>query len=289
MTAAEDRTRALTAPPSASMGQDERAALRRRLVDGLGASVASLPTGDPVVVTLPLLRFARTRPDWLAAPEAPFAWRPAFVRRSLGLAVVDACAAGRFRSPLDAVGPVAALAIEEWRETGWRTFHWEPWLAGLAAGARATVLAEAAGWATALWSSFDWSGLDARTRIGGADDQWVCPAIRAVRLKGRSDVRVPLTARGSRASDAGNEEPMALVSLSGGCPSPAWREELAYLALVAALRSPARPVPARVVGVWPDAGADRVVEVDGDGLAAAADLVVATAAAVVEARSPLPA
>jgi hypothetical protein len=289
MTAVEDRTGALTAPPTASLGRADRAALRRRLVDGLGASVAPLPAGDPVVVTLPLLQFARTRPDSLAAPDEPFAWRPAFVRRSLGLAVVDACAAGRFRSPLDAVNPVATLALEQWQQTGWRTFHWEPWLAGLADGARATVLAEAAGWATALWSSLDWSGLDPRTRIGGADDQWVCPATHAVRLKGRSDVRVPLASRGSRASEAGNEGPVALVSLSGGCPSPAWREELAYLALVAALRSPSRPVPARVVGVWPDAGADRVVEVEEGALTAAADLVVATASAVVEARVSVPA
>jgi hypothetical protein len=289
MTAVGDRTAALTAPAATSVGRSARADLRRRLVDGLGASVAPLPAGDPVVVTLPLLRFARTRPDSLAAPEEPFAWRPAFVRRSLGLAVVDACAAGRFRSPLDAVGPVATLAVEQWQETGWRTFHWEPWLAGLADGARATVLAEATGWATALWSSLDWSGLDPRTRIGGADDQWVCPAPRAVRLKGRSDVRVPLASPGSGAPGAGNEEPGALVSLSGGCPSPAWREELAYLALVAALRAPSRPVPARVVGVWPDTGADGVVEIDAGALAAAADLVVATVTAVVEARLSVPA
>jgi hypothetical protein len=284
MTAVEDRTRTLTAPLTASVGRSGRAALRHRLVDGLGALVAPLPAGDPVVVTLPLLRWARTRPDSLASPEPPFAWRPAFVRRSLGLAVVDACADGRFRSPLDAVGPVASLAVERWRETGWRTFHWEPWIAGLADGARAMVLAEAAGWATALWSSLDWSALDPGTRIGGADDQWVCPATHTVRLKGRSDVRVPLAARGPRASEDGNRGAVALVSLSGGCPSPAWREELAYLALVASLRSPSRSVPSRVVGVWPDAGADRVVEVDEIVLTAAADLVVATVTAVAEAR-----
>jgi hypothetical protein len=289
MTAAQDRTRALTAPPTASVGRAGRAALRHRLVDGLGALVAPLPAGDPVVVTLPLLRWARTRPDSLATPDQPFAWRPSFVRRSLGLAVVDACADGRFRSPLDAVDPVASLAVERWQETGWRTFHWEPWVAGLADGARAMVLAEAAGWATALWSSLDWSALDPRTRIGGADDQWACPATHTVRLKGRSDVRVPLSASGPGVVEDGNEGTVALVSLSGGCPSPAWREELAYLALVASLRSPSRPVPARVVGVWPDAGADRVVEVDEGALTAAADLVVATVTAVVEARLSVPA
>jgi len=288
MTAVE-RTAALTGPPLAPVASTVREELRDRLVEGVGAAVAPLPADDPVVVTLPLLRRARARPDLLASAEEPFAWRPAFVRRSLGLAVVDACADGRFRSPLDAVGPVASLAVDRWRETGWRTFHWEPWMAGLAEGARAVVLAEAAGWATSLWSSLDWSSLDPRTRIGGADDQWVCPASNTVRLKGRSDVRVPLAARGPRAPAEGNREAVALVSLSGGCPSPAWREELAYLALVASLRSPSRPVPARVLGLWPDAGADRVVEVDEGALTAAADLVAATVTAVVEARHSVPA
>jgi hypothetical protein len=100
---------------------------------------------------------------------------------------------------------------------------------------------------------------------------------------------VPLAARGPRASEHGNGGAVALVSLSGGCPSTAWREELAYLALVASLRSPSRPVPSRVVGVWPDAGDDRVVEVDENALTAAADLVVATVTAVVGARLSVPA
>ncbi len=77
------------------------------------------------------------------------------------------------------------------------------------------------------------------------------------------------------------------MSVSGGHPPGTWREELAYLALVAALRSPDRPVPARVLGLWPDAGADRAVEIDVAALAGAADRVVATVTAVVEARRPV--
>ena len=82
---------------------------------------------------------------------------------------------------------------------------------------------------------------------------------------------------------------MALVSVSGGCPSEAWPAELAYLALVASLRSPSRPVPARVTGIWPDAGEARSIEIDEQALAAAADLVVDGVAAVVGARWPVPA
>jgi hypothetical protein len=77
------------------------------------------------------------------------------------------------------------------------------------------------------------------------------------------------------------------VSVSGGCPGEGWQEELAFLALTASLRSPSRPVPARVVGLWPDAGADRCIEVDEAALATAVDRVVATVAAVVASRRPV--
>lgn len=284
MTPVEARTRALVAPAAALVDMAARTALRSRLVHRLGPLVAPLPPNDPVVVSLPVLRQARARPESLGAPEEPFGWRPAFVRRSLGLAVVEASALGRFRTPLDAVGPVAAEAVDRWEQTGWRTFHWEPWLAALAPGARAVAMAEAVGWASSLWSSLDWSLIDPALLFGGPEDQWTCPAVRTVRLKGRAELRVPLAGPGPGNTPEGGA-PTALVSVSGGCPSEAWREELAYLALVASLRSPSRPVPARVLGRWPDAGADRTVEIDEQALDAAVDRVVECVTAVVEARS----
>jgi hypothetical protein len=224
-------------------------------------------------VSLPLLRTARTAPEWLARPEEPFTWKPLFVRRSLGLAVVGACASGRFRAPADAVGPVVDEAVAEWGRTGWRTFHWEPWVAGLTPGARAVVLADALCWATALWSSLDWAALSRAPRFGGVDDQWICPASRTLRLKARAEVRVPLG------------EGSALVSVSTGCPGTGWADELAYLALVAGMRSPTRPIPARVMGLWPDAGFHSSVDIDHRSLDGAVDRVVATVAATVEART----
>jgi hypothetical protein len=77
---------------------------------------------------------------------------------------------------------------------------------------------------------------------------------------------------------------MALLSISGGIPSEDWRSELGFLALVASLRSPSRPVPARVAGLWPDAGAQRMVEVDGAILRAAADRVTAAVSELAAAR-----
>jgi hypothetical protein len=260
-----------------------RSALRDRLAAGITPIVERLATGDQVVVTLPLLRRARSDPGTLAIEE-PFSWKPPFVRRSLGLAVVEACATGRFNAPAEALEPVAAEAVAEWERTGWRTFHWEPWLAGLGPGARAAVLAEALSWATGLWSSLDWEALEGRPRFGGCDDQWVCPAPRTVRLKSRSEVRlaaaVGTVPRGGPAPAATD----TLISVASGCPGREWALELAYLALVAALRSPSRPVPCRVTGLWPDAGLALTTRVDAPGLTAAADRVVATVAAVVASR-----
>jgi hypothetical protein len=237
-----DAGEALVAPPTLSVDAGRRAGMAQQLTADIGSVMAVSPSGGPLVVSLPVLRQARNRPESVADSGEPFAWKPAFVRRSLGLAALDACAAGRFRTPGQAVGPVAGASVARWEETGWRTFHWEPWFAGLAPGARAMVLAEAVGWATAVWSSFDWE--------------------------------VPLGAGA-----------VALVSVSSGCPGELWAEELAYLALVAALRRPSRPVPARVLGLWLDAGAQCHVEIGAEILTDAAARVVSTVTAMVEARA----
>lgn len=277
-------TSALVAAPPTPVADGVRARLGEDLSARIAPLAECLPPGEQIVVTLPTLRQALVRPDSLMQPDEPFAWKPVFVRRSLGLEVVNACATRRFRAPADAVGPVADEAVSDWERTGWRRFYWEPWLAGLAAGSRAMVFAEAVSWATALWSSLDWKAFSPPPHFGGTDDQWACPAARTVRLKGRCEVRVPLaqepTGTGGRNSVA---SPTALVSLSSGCPGPTWAEELAYLAMVAGLRSPARPVPARVVGLWPDAGEYRVAEVGDQLLAAAADRTVTTVQAIADA------
>ena len=275
-------TRALLAPPAVSVDEACRVHLRDRLSGELAPLVERLPRRQRLVVTLADLRRARVRPDSLSGEQEPFAWKPVFVRRSLGLAVVDACVGGRFRSPAEAVGPVASEAVAEWERTGWRAFHWEPWFAGLDRGARALVLSEAVTWATSLWASFDWAAFEERPRVGGSDDQWFCPGAGALILKGRSELRVPLVTAGP--DGAG---PVALASVAGGCPSDGWAAELAYPALVAALRSPSRPVPTRVAGLWPDAGVHLVVDIDGEVLASAVDRVEATVSVMVEARRSL--
>ncbi len=276
------RTELLVAAPVDPLDPDAWARIGGRLVDGVTGAVADLAPGAMVEVGLASLRRSRTHPELVGVADPPFAWKPAFVRRSLGLAAVRACAEGRFRSPADAVEPLAERAVEEWRRTGWRTFHWEPWFAGLAAGGRAVVLAEAISWSTPVWAAFDWSPMVPRCVIGGPDDRWTCPAPRTVRLKGRCEARVRLDPFGGRYARSGSGEgATALVSVCGGTPGDRWTEELAYLALVARLCSMDRPVPVRVHGMWPDAGVHQTVEIDEDLLARAVDRVVATVGATV--------
>jgi hypothetical protein len=272
----------VTAP---SVGDAARTRVRDGLVEGVASVVGTLAAGDPVEVTLPVLRRARSCPGSVGLPDAPFSWKPVFARRSLGLAAVRACADGRFRGPAEAVGPLAEDAVDEWRRTGRRTFHWEPWFEGLGSGGRAVVLAEATTWAGPLWVAADWAALGTRAVLGGRDELWTCPGRSAVRLKGRWEAKVaPDGSKGGGGVRPGAGT--ALVSLSGGIPDEGWADDLAFLALVAGLRSPDLPVPARVVGLWPEAGERRTVEVDEAALTDAAERVVAAVELMAAARAP---
>jgi hypothetical protein len=271
----QEVTSAILAPAGAPIDPVDRQLVRQRLLDTVPTLVDELPAPAQVVVTVPLLRQARRDPEALAGPEEPFAWKPAFVRRSLGLSAVDACFHHRFSTPGEAVGPIADEAVAEWRRTGWRTFHWEPWMAALSPAARSVALAEA----TAVWSSLDWAAFAPTIRIGGPDDQWVCTAPRTVRLKGRSELQIPL-----EPTTSGGSPRSALVSVASGMPMAGWDAELGFLALAASLRSPSRAVPARVVGLWPDAGEFRSVDITGGILTSAVDRVIACIAAVAGAR-----
>ncbi len=75
----------------------------------------------------------------------------------------------------------------------------------------------------------------------------------------------------------------SLLSVTGGLPGDGWHDELAFLALVAGLASPSRPVPTRVVGLWPESGDLRVVEIDAVALDGAVDRVVDTVAVIADA------
>ncbi len=263
-----DRSALLTAPPDVAPAHPPDRVLAH-FVRQLAAACDGQPRWRELVVTLPTLRRALTKGGRHPASEEPFRWKPAFVRRSLGLAAIEACREGRYRSPAEAVGPVADDAVATWQRSGWRTYHWEPWLSYQPAGARAVVLAEATRWATSLWCAFDWSALGPTVRVGGPDEQWRCPPNGAVRLRGRVDLRV--------AGPMGE----ALVVTAAGAPPPDSECDLAFPALVAALSRPRRSIPRRVVGIWPDAGGHRIVDIGPSALERIAGRVVEAVMAMV--------
>jgi hypothetical protein len=148
------------------------------------------------------------------------------------------------------------------------------------------VMAEAVTWATTVWTSFDWDGFPAPPLVGGTDDRWECRAAPAVQLRGRAELRVAVTptAPGSRGTSGAG--PQALVSVTGGCPTDGWADELAYLALVAGLRPGADAFPVRVLGLWPDTGILRTVEIGAAMVDRAVDLVATTFEALAGAGVP---
>jgi len=291
MTAAAQLTEAILRPAPSRTGPAVAQRIRDRLAGNVPDLVAPLPPGEQIVVSVPILRqLASGGDNPTIRPDDPFAWKPAFVRRSLGLAAIDACLAGYFRAPLEAVGPVAERAVAEWERSGWRTFHWEPWYAGLGTGGRGAVLAEASNWATGVWASLDWGQFRTAPRLGGPDDQWVCPGPRTVRLKGRSEIRIDLPSPepSDSGSGSGSTTQQVLVAVAGGSPPSGLDVQLGYLALVAALRTPTRPAPVRVVGLWPQAGEARTVEVTDELLARAGDTALDAVRAVVRTRGGSP-
>ncbi len=282
-------TRALLAPGPVTLPEPAWRRVREHLHAGVARALDGQPRGPRIDVTHRTLRRAASDPMSADLPDPPFAWKPALARRSLGLASVRACADGGYRGPADAVGPLAEAALEEWRRTGWRTFFWEPWYAGLGPGGRSVVLAEAVGWATSLWAGLDWGLLGGCAELGGADDLWTCPGPRPVRCRARTEVRVGFGRSGGTGSAGrpATTDGTSLVSLSGGSPGERWQAELAYLAMVRGLGSSTHPAAIRVLGFWPDAGIRRLLDVDEPMLVAAADRVAAAVAAILAAGTEL--
>ncbi len=267
---------------------------RRAFATDLASLSAARPAWPEMVVTLPALRRATSAGRSPFADDGPFRWKPAFVRRSLGLAAIASCVEGRFHTPAEAVGPVAEQAVVDWQRSGWRTYHWEPWMSYLPDGARAVVLAEATRWASGLWCALDWRVLRSLVRIEERDVQWRVPPSGVVRLRGRCDLRVAVAGRsagrGQRQrgrTDRSDGSPTAtdpsgeaLVVTSAGLPPTSWELDLAFPVLVGALARPRRPLPVRVLGIWPDGSEHRTAEVDADLLVRAQRRVLAGVAAM---------
>lgn len=250
------------APP---LSAEDLGVLRSRLTAALVPLAAELPPGVRLVLDGFRYRTALRRPERCVRGDEPFAPSPLTCQRALGLAAVDRCLRGRSSSPAQAVAAVLAHGVDDAVRSEspgappapW----WARWYAGLGPGARATVAAEATTWATGLWTALQWDRLPRPVVLGGRDDWWDLPG-RRLTLRGRLEVRVPVDGRA------------ALLLVRGGAPDAGSRAELAFCALVAALSAPAGRTPGRVLGLWPAAGALRVLPVSARSLEVASEEVV---------------
>ncbi len=268
-------TDALLAPVAEEVAPAALAQLRDDLVRDLRALGAELPEAERLQIDAYKLRMAQRHPDQCMSVDDMFVASPRVCRRAVGVAAVNRCVRGRSPSPARAVSEVLAEGLEDASvalDTGAvRAPWWAQWYAGLPAGGRAVVCAEAITWATQLLTAVDWQQVP-HPVIGGRDDWWQCPGETPIVLKGRADVRSLLGRR-----------PVLLVVGTGRCQSD-WRVELGYPGLVAALCRQAPLAPCRVVGVWPQSGQVRVLPMDHTALRASAAAVVAGVATWVDSR-----
>jgi hypothetical protein len=253
-------TDALLAPAGPELPVSVLTAVAERLRAALGpAPQMPVPAtaGDRLTVDAFFLRTPT------AGTTTPFRWTARTARRTIGLAAVRDCPPGIRRSPGDAVVETMAVMAEDGRRGLGRPGGIEQWLASLAPGGTAAVAAEATVWATGLLHAVTWDRIDGAA-VGPADQWWSVSA--GLVLRGRADVRLPV--------GGGEGRRAALLTIVGGRPGPASRAALGLPALVAAAGGRRQPMPARVVGWWPECGRALVLPVDAGLLDATADAVV---------------
>ncbi len=251
-------TDALLAPVGPELPDVVRKDLAERFRTALGRPAQGHHSTSQLTVDAYFLRVP-TR-----APSTPFRWTARTARRTIGLAALRSGIGGGPPAPADSVGHVMRAMTEDGRHGLGRPGGIEQWLASLPAGGVAVVAAEATGWVAGLSGAVTWD------RLGGAEigpaDHW-SNAGPGVTIRGRADVRVPV-------GNGDDGSRTVLLTMAGGRPGPTSRAALGLPALVAAVDRQV-PVPARVVGWWPECGRAIVLPVDGALLEATADAVVA--------------
>jgi hypothetical protein len=233
---ADPLTDLLVAPLSPVDHVSWRAALDEATAD-LAALAAARRGVGPLQISDHEVRIAWRPNEPATSGGTTFRWSARTARRVLGLAAVRSLAAGRSRTPSEAVRERVAQSSRLVRDGVEPISSMDRWLAGLAPAGRAAAAAEAVTWATRLWCALDWSALDSRPIIG-RDRWWDSPHSALLALRSRAEVRT------------GHAH---LVLLSGPRRDSV-QAELALVTLVESLRSPSAGSPGRVVGWWPDSG-----------------------------------
>ena len=253
-------TDALVAPAGPAPGEDAVGRLRRDLIDALAVRSSGRP-----------IRVDAYRLGSFVAQSEPggFRWSARTARRTIGVAAVARCVAGRSGNPSDAVSAELEHLVRTAATDRTRSGTLGTWLARLPKPGRLAVCAEARSWATHLFTAIEWHRLPPGSTVGRPDRWWDCPGVSPVAIRGRADVRVPVGGTDTGAA--------SLLTVAGGRPTATSPVELGLAALVDAVREPTGPVPARVIGWWPGCGRALVLPVDLTLLRRTADAVVEAA------------
>lgn len=258
-------TDALLAPGAPSAPPHVVADLSRALRDGL-AEARHGCDGAVVRVDAFAIRTAADPSRGKGGPvDSPFRWTPRRARRTVGVRAAARVVNGRVRCPAQGAERAVDALVEAARRGGARPGSLEDWLGSAPPAVVAAVLAEATAWATHLVTAIEWGRVGGSAEVGGPDRWWDLGGRPSVGLRGRVDVRL-----------TGPRPQQSLLTVVNGRPGPASRTELGLAALVDVLRRPAGPVPARVVGWWPECGRALVLDVG-------EELLTSTAAAVLAA------
>ncbi|MHB8438760.1 MAG: hypothetical protein ACYDD4_06315 [Acidimicrobiales bacterium] len=273
-------TDALLAPAAESDVEALRA-LRQRLLGSLTPLAAEIPAGQRLILDVRRLVTAMSSPERCGEPDGEFHVTAVTCRHAVALRAVSIVARTAM-APAAAVGAALDDAEHQHSSGAPGAPWWAQWSSGLGRAGRCALSAEATTWATQIATSLRLDRLPAPLVIGGADEWWNVPGAASLSLKGRADIRmrrhgVPL-----------------YVVVRPGSPLPTHRAELLFPALVTAMASAGRIVPARVLGIWPACGQVRVVDVDAPSLSACATQVAAAVGTWVDTlieqhRKPLPA
>ena len=252
--------------PVPELSIDEVRAVRAELTAALVPMAAELPPTSRLVLDGHRFRLAMRHPERCALEAEEFHHSAPVVRRAVGLAAVNRCLRTGAASPgvvMDDVLEVGDEQVAAERGAPRSVPWWTTWFAGLGRAGRAVVAAEANTWATALWTSVQLERL-ARPVVVGSDDWWSPAGARNLSLHGRSDVRAQLGQRS------------VLITVEPGTPD-AQTTEVVFPTLVAVVANEARPLPGRVLGIWPACGQVRMVDIDATALRQCAERVVSAA------------
>lgn len=257
--------------PSRPLEPEELEQLRSRLSSS-AAAWKGAPRGsrdrDPTRLMVDdhtLSRFIANHEAEALFERGDFVYSTMVTRAAIGRAGLQRCVVSKDRrlSPAEAVRQVLADPSPD----AW----WAGWYASLDWCAQATVEAAAVAWVTPVWAALDWGQLP-RSVVSQGNDYYDVSNSPAISLKSHLDV-VVLAGTTDGGANQLHSRRSALLARSGA-PGASWKVELAFPALVVGLRRGPMVMPGRMVGLWPECGQARVLDVDLGVLSECADIVV---------------